>query len=145
MSNLVQAARKALEALEYHVEQTRPIHKTSEAITTLRQALEQAADEPVLQDIEQYRLQIAGISVAALGYWKEGDSIHPDYDIPALHDVAKLYAKYDALYKAKAAREWVGLTDDEIESLYFDNFSKKQLRWFAFARAIETKLKESNK
>jgi hypothetical protein len=56
--------------------------------------------EPVLQDIEQYRLQTAGISTAALGYWKEGDGIHPDYDTPALRDVAKLYAKYDALYTA---------------------------------------------
>jgi hypothetical protein len=56
--------------------------------------------EPVLQDIEQYRLQMAGISTAAIGYWKESDGIHPDYDTPALRDVAKLYAKYDALYTA---------------------------------------------
>jgi hypothetical protein len=46
-----------------------------------------------LQDSEQYRLQMAGISTAAIGYWKEGDSIHPDYDTPALRDVAKLYAE----------------------------------------------------
>jgi hypothetical protein len=56
--------------------------------------------EPVLQEIEQYRLQMAGISTAALGYWKEGDSIHPDYDTPALRDVAKLYTKYAALHAA---------------------------------------------
>jgi len=54
-----------------------------------------------LQDSEQYRLQMAGISTAAIGYWKEGDGIHPDYDTPALRDVAKLYAKYDELYKAQ--------------------------------------------
>lgn len=59
------------------------------------------ADSPVLQDIEQYRLQMAGISTAAIGYWKESDGIHPDYDTVALRDVAKLYAKYDALYKAQ--------------------------------------------
>lgn len=52
-----------------------------------------------LDDIEQYRLQMAGISTAALGYWKEGDTIHPDYDTPALRDVARLYAKYDELFK----------------------------------------------
>ena len=57
--------------------------------------------EPVLQDIEQYRLQMAGISTAAIGYWKEGDGIHPDYDTLALRDVAKLYEKYDELYKAQ--------------------------------------------
>lgn len=50
-----------------------------------------------LEDIEQYRMQMAGISTAALGYWKEGDGIHPDYDTPALRDVARLYAKYAEL------------------------------------------------
>ena len=63
--------------------------------------------EPVLQEIEQYRLQMAGISTAALGYWKEVDGIHPDYDTPALHDVAKLYAKYDELYKAQGVHHAV--------------------------------------
>lgn len=58
---------------------------------------------PKLDDIEQYRMQMAGISTAALGYWKEGDGIHPDYDTVPLRDVAKLYAKYDALYKAAQA------------------------------------------
>jgi hypothetical protein len=58
---------------------------------------------PDLQDIEQYRMQMAGISTAALGYWKEGESIHPDYDTLALRDVAKLYAKYNELYQAKHA------------------------------------------
>ena len=60
-----------------------------------------ALKEPALQDIEQYRLQMAGICTAAIGYWKESDSIHPDYDTLALRDVAKLYAKYDALYKTQ--------------------------------------------
>jgi hypothetical protein len=54
-----------------------------------------------LQDSEQYRLKMASISTAAIGYWKEGDSIHPDYDTLALRDVAELYAKYDELCKAQ--------------------------------------------
>lgn len=52
---------------------------------------------------ERERMRLAGISTAALGYWKEGDSIHPDYDTVALRDVAKLYAEYDELYRARAA------------------------------------------
>lgn len=48
---------------------------------------------------EIYAIQLAGISTAATGYWKEGDLIHPDYDTVALRDVAKLYAKYDQLYQ----------------------------------------------
>jgi hypothetical protein len=60
-----------------------------------------ALKEPVLQDIEQYRMQMAAICTAAIGYWTEYDSISPDYDTVALRDVAKLYAKYDVLYKAQ--------------------------------------------
>jgi hypothetical protein len=56
-------------------------------------------EEIVLQDSEQYRLQMAAISTASFGYWNEGDSINHEYDTPALHDVAALYAKYDAKYK----------------------------------------------
>lgn len=70
--------------------------------------------EPVLQDIEQYRMQMAGICTAALGYWKEGDSIHPDYDTPALREVARLYAKYNELYKANRAPEAKQEPDDCI-------------------------------
>lgn len=43
---LVAAARLALEALEYHTEQTRPIFRTEHAITALRDALAAPA-EPV--------------------------------------------------------------------------------------------------
>jgi hypothetical protein len=72
-----------------------------------RQYQEQAAQAPTaLDSIEQYRMQMAAISTAAIGYWKEGDGILPDYDTVPLRDVAKLYAKYDALYKAAA---WVPL------------------------------------
>lgn len=82
-----------------------------------------AAPAPDLQSIEQYRMQMAGISTAALGYWTEEDGIHPDYDTVPLRDVAKLYAKYAALYKA-AAHAHVPeadfgnikpLTDEQIE------------------------------
>jgi hypothetical protein len=38
----IDAMQQALEALEYHQEQTRPIHKTQETITALRQAIEEA-------------------------------------------------------------------------------------------------------
>jgi hypothetical protein len=62
-------------------------------------------DQAKLEDIEQYRMQMAGISTAAIGYWKEGDSIHPDYDTTALRDVAKLYARYAALYTTPPAAE----------------------------------------
>lgn len=91
--------RKAMEMALHALGPWRPYAHT-EVIEALRTAL--AEYEPIkLEDIEQYRLQMAGISTAAIGYWKEGDSIHPDHDTPALRDVAKLYAKYHELYCAE--------------------------------------------
>lgn len=103
------------------------------AITAIKAALAQPAQEPVLQDIEQYRMQIAGICTAAIGYWKEGDSIHPDYDTLALRDVAKLYAKYDALYTPPQRQP---LTDGEIDELSRTMVKgNKSVNWLC--RAIE--------
>ena len=91
-----EALKLAQCALSNRTASTKSIY---EAITAIKEAL--ARPEPVLQDIEQYRMQMAGICTAALGYWTEYDSISSDYDTVALRDVAKLYAKYDALYKAR--------------------------------------------
>lgn len=82
------------------------------ATPSLTEALDKYVAEKVkdvqLQDIEQYRLQMAGISTAAIGYWKEDDSIHPDYDTPALRYVAKLYANYESRTKQRdLAIEWL--------------------------------------
>jgi hypothetical protein len=75
-----------------------------------------ALKEPVLQDIEQYRMQMAAICTAAIGYWTEYDSISPEYDTLALRDVAKLYADYDALYKAQQG----AVAHDIIAGVLFD-------------------------
>lgn len=52
-----------------------------------------------LNQNEQYRMQMAAISTAAIGFHASDDPIHPDYDTTTLRDVARLYAKYDALRK----------------------------------------------
>ena len=136
----------ALEALELSavtVDSFGVQQKTHEAITALREALAEqpAQQEPVLQDIEQYRLQMAGISTAAIGYWKESDGIHPDYDTIALRDVAELYAKYDELYRAQ--RTWVGLTPEELDEMFSKTLKgKKLVNWVA--QAIEAKLRSKN-
>ena len=44
--------------------------------------------------------------------------------------------------KAPASKPWVGLTDEEVEDLYFNGFSMSELK--QFARAIEAKLREKN-
>lgn len=61
-----------------------------------------------VKDVQLQDIQMAGISTAAIGYWKEDDSIHPDYDTPALRDVAKLYANYESRTKQRdLAIEWL--------------------------------------
>ena len=49
-----------------------------------------------------------------------------------------------AVYAAPPKKEWVGLTDAEVEKVFFDmgQFAKIDLK--TFARAIEAKLKEKN-
>lgn len=56
-----------------------------------------------LDSIEQYRMQMAAIASAAIGYWVESTGIKPEYDTPVLREVAKLYAKYEALHVAAQA------------------------------------------
>lgn len=68
-------------------------------LATAPAAPAESVEQVKLTDSEQYIGQMAGISTAALGYWKEGDSIHPSLDTVALRDVAKLYAKYAELHK----------------------------------------------
>lgn len=132
-------AQQVLDALENLASMAGAAWTTDNPIETLRARLNAPEPEPVLQHIEQYRLQMAAISTAAIGYWKKGDGIHPDYDTPALRDVAKLYEKYDALYTAPPQREWQGLTDEEISELIRNTHNTG-----SFVRAIEAKLKEKN-
>ena len=82
-----------------------------------------------LDDIEQYRMQMAAIGTASFGYWKEGDSIHPDYDTVTLRDVAKLYAKYETLHAQVPAAE-VRTAEDEQEECWSadqENFNAMSL------------------
>lgn len=108
------------------------------ALADLHDALAVAntvSDQPTkLDEIEQYRLQMAGISTAALGYWKEGGNIHPDYDTVALRDVAKLYAKYDLLYRALQPQGQRAVTEN----------AAFQHAWNQFASTIEEEFRTSS-
>ena len=51
------------------------------------------------------------------------------------------------LYTAPPKREWVGLTDEEIDGIYkthHDQYGKCQTGGFEYERTIEAKLKEKN-
>ena len=111
----IEAMKQALEALEYHQEQTRPIHKTQETITALRQAIEQAEKELVAW------MSLGGDVSRSKKHFEE---MGFNFLIP--------------LYTAPS--NWVGITVDEIPSLW----GNADADLWLFAQAIETKLRERN-
>lgn len=66
MSDHTAVMRQALEALEYHTEQTRPIFRTEHAITALRDALAAPA-EPAVYPVSDFQLELLFDSVHEYG------------------------------------------------------------------------------
>lgn len=98
-----------------------------EAIAALHQALEQPEQEPV----------------AYLYKYRDGWTSQLRFDGSKPMEVKKLYT-------APPKREWVGLTDEEIQEFGYaaEKFDASNSEWFdrwGFARAIEAKLKEKNR
>jgi hypothetical protein len=56
--------------------------------------------------------------------------------------IAQYYECPHCHKQSPLVREWVGLTEEEVEDLYFDEFSMGQLK--AFGRELEAKLKRKN-
>lgn len=111
---------------------SRVVEVIRDRIDAAKAALTTAAAVPVeqrLDDIEQYRMQMAGICTASIGYWKAGDSVHPDYDTPALREVAALYEKYDELFQRNSAlADWVASRwRDEVANRPLINKSRRPL------------------
>jgi hypothetical protein len=151
MSNLRDAARQALEALEYiHTETTAEednlIHT---AIAALRSALEQQEQEPGFwgrvaarqsDKIKQLETALAALKqpeqepVAWQGVYDKTDLF---YSKPPQADVRPLYTH-------PPRREWQGLTDEEIGMLYVTWDATPGVSMADFARAIEQACKERN-
>ena len=72
MTTLRQAAQQALEALEYHVEQTRPIWKTSKAIVALMAALEQEDEIQEMLRTLGFKVQCPESIGITLRRWRDG-------------------------------------------------------------------------
>ena len=114
MSDLRQAAQQALEALQHHVEQTRPIHQTSLAITALRAALAAAVAEPV-----------ASVTECEACFTP---------DVCQLRGTCDHYAAERLRVAAPPQRE--PLTEEEIDELAMDEDGLPNSH-LEFARAIE--------
>ena len=109
------AMQVALEALESDPISHAGLVSRKQAITALRQALE-TEQEPVATVTSE-----SGNPNLSMSWWHE----------PALPVGTKIYT-------SPPKREWVGLTDDEMEALFLNEDGVR------FARYIEAKLREKN-
>ena len=124
MSDLRKAAEMALEFVEWFCgddHSVRPKHKAPEIAEALRQALAQPEQEPVAWGMPRKDGLVLDVICP-----QEHSREPGDYTIP--------------LYTAPPKREWVGLTDEEVESWRgnYDFFDS------ALVREVEAKLKEKN-
>jgi hypothetical protein len=136
--NNIETMRLALEALKCLLAGNSTAHQAANAITALRQAIEQAQkQEPV-----------------AWALWWEDD---PDYFVDDYISTYKEVVedeflptvvgnpKVIPLYTSPPPRQWVGLTDEELPPLAGDNGKYMELQQVRrFYKYIEAKLKEKN-
>ena len=130
MTTVKQALESAIEALEYHTEQTRPIQKTIDTITDVKLTLTKIEKcEPV--------------------DWKHFDEAYKkacESSQPSDWQTAALYAQQVRnSHTAPQPREWVGLSDSDMFSVQYDlQHSANGFTPLEYARAIEAKLRELN-
>ena len=125
--------QQALNALEYHTVQTRPIDKTNEAIEALRQALAQPEQEPVAWKYDWYGHKSEKEPRALVKDWIA--SVYTEVSDPTIgaHNIRPLYA-------APPRKEWVGLTDAELMKEF--GYTDELLRDTAYR--VEQILKDRN-
>jgi hypothetical protein len=119
------AMQVALEALELYQSKS-SVQMFDDAVKALRQALE-TEQEPVCWTVADGWVYTNDTS--QIGTSKE--------------------VNWQTLYTAPQKREWVGLTDEEIDDLsyLFQKIDESNETWFdrlGFARAVEQALKEKN-
>lgn len=153
--------QQALNALEYHTMQTRPISHTDKAIEALRQALAQPEIPMSPEHLPQY-IATNNIKPTTEGgggaggaqpeqepvAWMVRDQVDGcRYPSASKNPAGSINGESQPLYTAPP-KPWVGLTDEEIE----DTWGNTPMMFNArdggarrvFAHAIEAKLKELN-
>jgi len=123
MSDLRKAAEMALEALDmYREHDAENIGLADVAYEALRQALAQPEQEPV-----------GYVTIETISSWAKVPSI-------------KWFKKptQGPLYTAPPKREWVGLTDEEIEECKINGGLPHAINWRLSVKVMEAKLKEKN-
>jgi hypothetical protein len=123
MSDLRKAAKMALDALDmYREHDAKNIGLADAAYEALRQALAQPEQEPV-----------GYVTIETISSWAKVPSI-------------KWFKKptEGPLYTAPPKREWVGLTDEEIEECKINGGLPHAINWRLSVKVMEAKLKEKN-
>ena len=151
MTDLRKAAEMALEVMEYNRANGTP--NMGAAIEALRQALAQDSlrklaeidrelglfDEPK-QPEQEPETVMAKYEFQTYAAYKDGGEMK--IGVVPEHTAWVTAGKHTVpLYTAPPKREWVGLTDDEVEQVCTQTWSFDP---YVIARAIETKLKEKN-
>ena len=138
-----EAMKLALEALKNFEKAGLATLKTIDAITALKQALEQPEPEPIAWTDEDFTELIVSEDIA-----KEIGATVPLYTAPPKHEPEPVIDKSAAIRIATSLgwtpkRTWQGLTDEEIDEGQRQSWVDKQ----AFESAVwwaEAKLKEKN-
>jgi uncharacterized protein YqgQ len=119
-----------------------------EAIAVLRQALETEKQEPVANEVQLdiIRYWPDDFAVRLESMWKDLIGFIPNYK---LYDLQKMLAEFGftmVLYEGNRpqAREWVGLTDEEVSYCRYAATFCDELDTAYMAELIEQALKEKN-
>jgi uncharacterized protein YqgQ len=119
-----------------------------EAIAVLRQALETEKQEPVANEVQLdiIRYWPDDFAVRLESMWKDLIGFIPNYK---LYDLQKMLAEFGftmVLYEGNRpqAREWVGLTDEEVSYCRYAATFCDELDTAYMAELIEKDLKEKN-
>lgn len=126
-------ALEAIEELRYSSSTFKSDKLSAEAITAIKEALAQPAQEPaawMFQHEETGRTMCIDTQQLEWGFEKGNPR----------------FKKIGPLYTASQQQPWVGLTDEEIRDCYKATYAVFQGRRLevTFARAVEAKLKEKN-
>ena len=146
---LRQLIEDLISAMEYHVEQTRPIHSTTVALQAAREALkaQQAPVKPVafevglVEWIGNKLMATPKVTTTPPASWMEMVTANLVREGVNKHKARELAEHFYGL----AQRQWVGLTDEEIAELEETTTCLVNESWLRnLTRAIEAKLKEKN-
>ena len=116
-------------------------------MTGLRKAAEMAIDAMISDDVHKRAVAIVELRQALAQPEQDPVAAVVSWDKSMITQLAEYVAPATLLYTAPPKREWVGLTDEEIDGIYkthHDQYGKCQTGGFEYERTIEAKLKEKN-